>query len=225
MSVQHQVTARTPGTPPVKVNCAQCLRETSHQLLADVEDYVSVDDWYQAYANYQIVQCRGCDHVSFRLVESNSEDVDVNEQGEWYPRESIQFFPPLVAGRASLRDAHLLPYPIDHIYAETHKALAFNQPVLAAIGIRLLIETICKEKGAAGKNLMQQIDALVTLGVLTQDGAAILHMLRDLGNDAAHDAKIFPPEKLKTAFDVVEHLLQGVYLIPSKAKTVLKDTK
>jgi len=223
MAEEQRVTVRTPDTAPVKVSCAQCVRTTAHQVLAEVEVYWA-DDWYKAYTYYQIVQCRGCDHVSFRMAESNSEDFDVDDQGKPYHPETVRVFPSLVAGRAPLRDAHHLPYPLDKIYAETHMALATPQPILAAVGIRVLIEAISKEKGAAGKSLMEKIDALVSMGVLTSDGAASLHMLRGLGNTATHEAKAFSHEQLTTAFDVVEHLLQGVYLLPLKAAT-LKDAK
>ncbi len=93
-----------------------------------------------------------------------------------------------------------------------------EQPVLAGIGIRALVERICKDKQAPGGNLVEKINDLVKLGVLTQDGATILHKIRTLGNDAAHEVKPHKPEQLRLALDVCEHLLQGVYLLPHHAK-------
>lgn len=49
------------------------------------------------------------------------------------------------------------------------------------------------------------------------EGAKILHSLRIMGNQAAHKVKPHSEEDLRTAFDVVEHLLQGVYVLPAKA--------
>jgi hypothetical protein len=62
----------------------------------------------------------------------------------------------------------------------------------------------------------------VGLGVLTQDGADILHKLRTLGNDAAHEVKPHSLQELGLAFDVVDHLLLGVYILPDHAKKTFK---
>lgn len=90
-------------------------------------------------------------------------------------------------------------------------------PVLAGIGLRALVETVCKEREAEGKNLEQRIDNLVAQGVLTLDGAEFLHSLRIMGNQAAHEVKPHPVADLNLAFDVIEHVLTGVYLIPNRA--------
>src|SRR5665213_4287430 len=71
-----------------------------------------------------------------------------------------------------------------------------DQPVLTGIGLRALVETICKDKKASGGNLVEKIGSLVSLGVLTADGATILHRIRTLGNDAAHEVKPHTAEQL-----------------------------
>ncbi|MRR37470.1 DUF4145 domain-containing protein, partial [bacterium] len=61
-------------------------------------------------------------------------------------------------------------------------------------------------------------------GLLTGDGAQILHRLRVLGNDAAHEVKPHTAEQLALAMDVVEHLLQGAYIFPGKARHTFGET-
>lgn len=85
------------------------------------------------------------------------------------------------------------------------------------MGIWALIEAVCKEKDATGSSLQQKIDSLLELGVLTLSGAQILHCLRIMGNQAAHEVTPQDEKDLGVAFDVVEHLLLGVYLLPQKA--------
>jgi len=94
--------------------------------------------------------------------------------------------------------------------------------VLSGIGIRALIETISKERNASGKDLMEKINDLVVQGVLTKDGADIFHKLRVLGNKAAHEVKPHSRDQLNLALDVVEHLLQGVYILLHHAKRKFK---
>ena len=113
----------------------------------------------------------------------------------------------------------MLPANVRRIYEETIGAMNNDQSVLAGIGIRALIETVCNDRKANGKNLMKRIDDLVKLGVLTAEGAAVLHKLRTLGNSAAHEVKPHTQAQLGLALDVVEHLLNGVYVLPAHAKT------
>lgn len=47
-----------------------------------------------------------------------------------------------MVGRTKLRDDYLLPYHVGIIYEETHKALCSELRVLAAVGIRALIEAV-----------------------------------------------------------------------------------
>jgi hypothetical protein len=111
---------------------------------------------------------------------------------------------------------------VGRIYEETIKAMNNDQAVLTGIGIRALIETVCRDKAAAGANLLKKIDSLVKLGVLSPEGAAILHKVRTLGNQAAHEVKPHKPEQLALAMDVVENTLQSVYILPHHAKNTFK---
>lgn len=99
--------------------------------------------------------------------------------------------------------------------------MANELPVLAGVGIRALVESVCNEKKASGSNLAQRIDSLVPLGILTRDAAKTLHSLRILGNRAAHEVKPHSIAKLRIALDIAENLLTNVYVIPHQAKSVL----
>ncbi|CAN5900592.1 hypothetical protein BH24DEI2_BH24DEI2_21910 [soil metagenome] len=202
------------------VSCKKCSTETRHKVLQSVD--ISVREsfrgelLYGADDSYQIVQCQGCDDVSFRKTHINSEDYYSDpETGEQIFDAVIDVYPSRVAGRHKLRQADFLPFQISKIYDETHAALCSKQPVLAGIGIRVLVEAICKQEQAAGKNLEQKIDSLVALEVLKKSGAEMLQGTRLLGNAAAHEVKPHSEEILSLAMDVVEHLLTDVYILPA----------
>jgi hypothetical protein len=209
---------KTAGTV-LEIPCNDCKRSTKHDVHASVD--VEGEDWFgtfsvQYWSHYQIVQCRGCETTSFRVSSGNTDDVEQTDRGFEY-NESVTLFPSRNDGRSPIKDMHLLPTSAQRIYDETIKAVNNDQPVLAGIGIRALVESICKDKQAAGGNLAGKIDSLVSLGVLTPDGAKILHKIRTLGNDAAHEVKPHKPAQLGLALDVCEHLLQGVYVLPHHA--------
>ena len=206
-----------------RIACSRCHGKTRHKVLISVD--VSGEDrewgiWYDEH--YQILQCQGCEDIAFRKSHTNSEAAVMDEKGDLIQDVKEEIYPSRVAGRHKLSHIHFLPSIVCGIYEETHSALCNKQPVLAGIGIRALIETICKDKKADGANLEKKIDGLVGLGVLTGDGAKILHSLRILGNQAAHEVTPQSEDTLGIAFDVVEHLLNGVYVLPKVAQKLPK---
>lgn len=179
-------------------------------------------DYYQWNNEYQIIQCLGCETVSFRQTHENSEDYYQVGPDEYEHAVSVDIYPNPEEGRNLIEDDYLLPTNLHRIYSETIKSINNGQDVLTGIGIRAIVETTCKDKNASGKDLYEKINDLVTQGVLTKDGADILHKLRTLGNEAAHEVKPHDKVQLGLALDVIDHLLQGVYILPYHAKAKFK---
>jgi hypothetical protein len=204
------------------IACSECDSQTCHKVLVSANTYrdfgPNLEYWYQ----YEIVQCQGCWTISFLKNWQSSDDIYLDDDGKPKLNGHEELYPGRVAGRHKLRNSQYLPSQIFIIYNETHSALCNKLYVLAGVGIRALIEVVCKNKSAKGSDLEKKIDNLVTIGVLTTDGASILHSLRIMGNQAAHEVKPHSETDLNIAFDVVEHLLEGVYLLPQKAKKLPK---
>lgn len=203
--------------------CTSCSRSTTHKVIVSLEESGG-NESIQWLSRFQIVQCQGCKTASFRSESGTSEDhVQVgDEEWEYCPDERV--YPPRIAGRKGLGDDEfLLPTNVRAIYRETMTALAAPAPVLAGIGLRVLLEAVCTEKQATGKSLYEQIDALVASRVLTPASAAILHKIRTLGNTAAHEAKPHSDKQLWLAMDVLEHLLKDVYVLPTLAASEFTD--
>ena len=150
-----------------------------------------------------------------------SEDWDHDSDGNPYLNTTQKVYPNRIAGRPLLEDLSLIPHGIAEIYEETHLALSGQQPILTGIGLRAIVEAVCKTEGITGK-LVNAINALETKGILTKSGVEILHHIRVLGNDAAHEVKANGQQELLAAFEVVEHLLRSIYVIPAKAATIKK---
>lgn len=120
-------------------------------------------------------------------------------------------------GRKTLEDSgYYLPNKVEQIYKETIQTLSDNSPILAGIGLRALIETVCKENEAEGDNLFKKIDDLVTKDILTPAGSVILHKIRTLGNDATHEVEPHSETQLGLAMDVAEHLLMDGCIYTTK---------
>lgn len=205
-----------------KLACRLCDGETYHKVLHSVHVHESekeIDVWQ----DYEIVYCQGCKGVSFRSNSLCSEDVIVDpETDEPTLEDNVELYPNRIAGRKQVKDMYLLPEDVLKIYKETHGALCARLNILAGIGIRALVETVCKEKTADGKNLEDKIDDLVAKGVLTKEGADTLHSTRLLGNRSAHEVLAASDAELDIAMDIIENLIKNVYVIPLKAKRLIK---
>lgn len=222
MSRTARVSVVDPKGGEVWIACAgTCRKETCHTVLTDVEESdATFDGDIQWWNSYKTVQCLGCKTVSYCHEHSNTEDFDHDEDGQMVAAVTRKLYPSRIAGRGEMDGSRELPHGLYRVYRETHSAISNNLAVLAGVGIRAIVEAVCNEKAAPGKNLQERIDSLVTLGLTTPDGAKILHSIRTMGNKAAHEAKANNAAELGVALDVIEHLLQGVYILPRRAATL-----
>jgi hypothetical protein len=169
------------------------------------------------YENHRIVQCNGCETIGFMKATADSEDIDP-EDGSPMPR--TEAFPKRLAGRSKLksRDLTSVPFEVQDVYEETYQALCHELRILAAIGIRATVEAVCKDNKASGDKLPQKMEYLVGNGTITEAQKTILMSLKNMGDESAHEVQRHSMDKLDTAFDVVENLLQNIYIMPWKAE-------
>lgn len=219
---------RTVGTTvgnKEQVECLKCTGSTLHEVLASVDfagqERAADFEWRR---HYQIVACGGCSSITFRVARTDSEDWEHDGDREMYHRVEETLYPPRVAGRRALDEADLayLHDDISRIYRETAQALVSDMPVITGVGLRAIIETICKSQNAEGRDLQQKIDNMVEKKLLSERGAEVLHKIRSMGNKAAHEVKPHNTKALAMAMDVVESLLRDVYIHPKKAKSVFE---
>lgn len=211
-----------------EISCIKCSGKTTHKVLCSYDErgeYEEHDHYFQWQTDHQIIQCQGCKTVSFRKASSNSEDwMQTSHDGDGEYAIDEKIYPSRVEGIKGLgADTHYLPTKVRQIYDETLLALSSQSPVLAGIGLRALLETVCKEKNATGHDLLKKIDSLVTAAVLTPASASILHKIRTLGNSAAHEVKPHSERQLGLAMNIVEHLLKDVYILPKQADSEFGD--
>jgi hypothetical protein len=213
----------------IRALCSECDRENFHTIVRSAEyesEYTDRQFSMTSWDTYQVIECRGCQTISFRRTHADTENTNHDpDTGEEELELRVELFPNRMVGRQEIDHTILLPATVRGIYFETLDALRGSLLVLTGIGIRALAEAMCEERGAQGRNLEDKLDDLVSQGVLSEAGAEILHSLRLMGNKAAHE--VTPPSlpDLTVAFDVIEHALQGVYILPKLAENLPKRPK
>jgi len=212
----------------IRIECPECNVNTKHTVerALDWSDCCEEAGIYVS-ATYQIVRCNGCDTLSFRSVHSSSEDFEYTEAGQEVYGETEKLYPERakrsMADELYLRDnVYDVPEIIQAIYRETLSAVQHDLRTLAGVGIRAVIEATCADLKAKKRNLADKIDELVSMSLLTPAGAEILHGIRVLGNDAAHEMKTPNTKQITAALKVIDHLLLGVYVLPQEASVLPK---
>lgn len=220
MSQTSTIIVSTPDSRAIWVACGECSKVTSHKSLTLVKTAdASPEGDFRIWDNFLTIQCGGCRTVSFCEQSSCSEDIEYDpDMQEERLSVTTRLYPKRIAGRSKLEQSHLLPYSIYQIYSESIAAICNDQPVLAGIGIRAIIETVCKDQLAKGKDLKEKIDYLAEERIITKDGARILHSLRFMGNEAAHEVKAHTDQELTIALGIAEHTLYSVYIMPKLAE-------
>ncbi len=196
-----------------KFFCRTCKGLRNHDTLHKVERRGSEDDGYfQWIEEYHIIECRGCDTISFLKVYGDSEMVHHNEDDQFEHFVNNSIYPEHLESGNELSNSYYLPRTIQDIYKETIAALKADSRILAAGGLRAIIEATCNHLKIKRGNLEQRIDLLHDEGHLSSGEAKRLHSIRFLGNDALHEIEKPKKEPLTLLLDIVNHLLANLFV-------------
>jgi len=216
----------------VKSVCVDCKRVTSHKVLASTQNS-GYEDWGNGEGldwseNDLIIQCQGCEAISFLRESSNSEDYD-----QFGPCITTTVFPDASVDTFGFQLSSYVPENISRIFRESIKCFNSGAYILCAVGIRAVIEAICNDKKVKSGNvrvytkegytnkrksdLRGKIAGLYEKGILTKRNADILHQHRFLGNEAIHELSVPTKKELMLALEIAHNLIMNLYDIPVKA--------
>lgn len=203
--------------------CISCNKNTNYQILAHfVKSY---DEDYRCTYKYLIVQCKGCDEISFRYefhdIEGGYPSYDPYRGEYWEAPITIETFPK-VSKYKLIEGCEFVPEAIYKTYKQTLSAYQEEATILAGIGFRAIIEAICSDQNVKENNLQQSISKLYSSGILSKHDSNLLHSIRFLGNDAAHEIKEPTKGQLDTALKIIEHLLISLYILPKDVERVME---
>lgn len=225
---------QTPS-PGIKIReyCDSCNAKINHIVLHSLKQSHA---WEHAEAgqmswegDFQIIQCKGCDLISFRKETWFSEDYDP-EAG--FDGKRVYLYPERSENWREAIYFQDMPQNLKDIYHEVLDAYNQSLYLLCAGGIRAIIEGICNNLGIKGgivpasaekggkdrqkNNLQGKIFGLLGKGKIRTNEAEFLHELRFLGNAALHELQSVSKDELNLSIDIVEHVLRSIYVIGSK---------
>lgn len=197
----------------MKYFCRGCSGHRNHKVLFEKKKTGS-DEEYDFYwtDRYLVIECLGCENISFLHSYGNSEMVEQYENGDLHNYTEDNVYPPYLEYGVEIERQYYLPKNIETIYRETMLAFKLKSYILTAGGFRAIIEATCNHLNIKKKNLLDRIDLLSTGGFLTQKESRRLHTIRFLGNDALHEIEVPKEDQLLIILDIINHLLENLFI-------------
>ena len=204
---------------PIWSDCRVCSRSTRHEVLFQhVEE--GDQDIYHDQDTWQVVRCLGCHTTGFRHRYDDYEIVSEDYDGTVRHEIEITAYPRVIKNHKKLTKLYYVPSLIRRAYTQTLSAYSEDAFVLASIGLRATIEAVCNHLKLSGSSLEKRIDQLFKGGYVSNGDKKLLHAIRFLGNDAVHEIKEPKESELRVALEIVEHLLNSVFILEKKAKSL-----
>ena len=207
----------------IKIQCIVCGLDTNHKKWWSKKfNYSDEEAEIWATDKQEVYSCLGCDHITFRTVSVNSEDMNIvgeNEKGEPIIElaETITLYPKrdrrMIQKKSDIWNA---PTKVRRIYQETIDAYNNGLLTLCGIGIRATIEAICLEEKIIVEGLNNKIDELIKKGIVTPKLGEGLQASRLLGNESAHELETFGDRELLASIQLIDNVIDGHYSTPDK---------
>jgi hypothetical protein len=204
-------------TKVTRAPCRHCLRETKHVVigLRNTSDEAEVEgvgyiDWSD---RYEMLECAGCETVCLRQTHWFSEE----------PEPQVTYYPPAVSRRMPLW-RYKTPYRIADLMGEIYTALHNDSRSLALMGARTIVDLLLVDKVGDAGSFSAKLQKLEAQGFVGKQSRAILEAALDAGSAAAHRAYKPTTEHLNQIMDIVENLLESVYVLEKGATEIRKAT-
>jgi hypothetical protein len=198
--------------PPLieKLHCNSCRITTKHILLITRSDGDSNEEYgYDWRTDYEVFECCGCSSVQLRRTYHFSEDPD----------SDVTFYPPH-ASRWLPKWQWSLPPDIRIVLAQIYAALQANSLALAMMGARTILDVaIIGTVGDHGR-FADSLHAMRAKGYLSEKNCEFLEVVFDAGSASAHRAYHPDQEQMNTVMDIIENMLQSLYVLEKKAKSL-----
>lgn len=196
------------------IYCLHCKSEIKHEFLIGLETTESSDE-ENYYAEYDLLRCINCESITYRTDHYTSDDMIQipNEYGgfEWERMTLPNYYPTRDKELANATHViNLLPDSIQDTFNEVVTALNNKLEILSGLGLRILLEQICKhfiKDDDLGRILQKFEDE----GYISTKQRYLLDDIRYIGNDAAHRAESNSIKKHKLSLSILMNLIQLLF--------------
>lgn len=211
----------------LKSPCNSCHSETLHDILFEKKDRGSdeIDEGFsiQWGVTWRVIQCRGCESVSMKRAVWNSEDYD--EQGR--PHIENTYFPPRIFRDfpAWLQNDYFTqtcPSEVRKLMKELYVALQNDCHAASTMLMRAVFEhTMIDNTGDKG-SFKKNLNKFEELGFISKKHAEVVDSMLEAGHASIHRAYIPKKSDIITLVDILENVLEVIYVHVPKADELKK---
>ncbi len=217
------------------------LSELAHRAAMDLEavkeclSYMIEGSWWGGHSNDFFSTDNPQVKPSEAILKYRSFNDVLNQLREWQAqrvqdRKYLTFRrrPPVTStGRGPVQRAKPvwyvnLPEDVQNLLDEVYLGVGMNMRALPSMGLRTIIDMVCNDLVGDIGGFGEKLDALEKRGYVNAREHGLLKIAVDVGNASAHRGHNPNMEDLNTLLDIVEYLLQGIYVL-SPASERLKD--
>lgn len=190
--------------------CPHCGNKAIHRLINEIEveeDSYDLDNEYQTfvYNYYYIFKCSTCNRSS------------IYAHFFIYPQkgiESLECLYPIIRNISKN-----LPHSVKRIYLDAKRVEKLS-PTSSIILIRKVLELICVDQGATGKNLSEKITSLIKREILPKKIGDLALMIKKIGNISAHRDESINLWDVESVNEFLEIIVEYIYSIDSKIESL-----
>ncbi|MFA1822766.1 DUF4145 domain-containing protein [Virgibacillus oceani] len=196
--------------------CLHCGNETILEIKSVVKDEeyeIDADDYGREflvatfYTTYTLYKCPVCNKVTLKSLEAS--DIEIGPDGKPYDYKNTLY--PVQTGELSS-----FPSEIRSAYESALKTRNIDS-VICAIGLRRTLEILCYDQGEKEGSLQQKLNRLSERGVIPKVLDEASHLIRTIGNSAAHDVDVnFDTQIINDMIRFTRIILDYVYVIPKE---------
>jgi hypothetical protein len=207
----------------MKAHCNECLKVTNQTLLYE-KDFKAESQLGNRFTidHYQTLQCNGCEHITFRLVEIRdhitNKDGSPYEHEIYYPPEKLRQQPKWLVDLVAEHDQFSIFALLDEIYS----ALYAGSNSLVAIGIRSLIDLVMIAKVGDRGRFDFTLLAFQEAGFIAPKQKDFIMNTIDAGSASAHRGHRPQTEDLTLLLNIAESLIQTVFIFPKQSEVASK---
>lgn len=193
----------------LRAHCNECGGERNHGLVHSESTTWSEEDYgVSGTDTYEMLRCLGCDRIQLRHRSCFSE-----EEGE-----RVQYFPPSIFRKSpGWISAFHFGLNKDEAFVrdlllEIYSALQNNQPRLAAMGVRALLEHVMIAKVGDQGSFAKNLGIFEAKGFVSRIQREHLEAILEAGHAAMHRGYKPSQPDLITLVDIAESIVETVYL-------------
>lgn len=213
-----------------KLFCSGCHKDTWHELLFEKNYRDDSPESYDHCSRSIVTECCGCEqpHYFWSSWIENNDNSGIESFDEWvFPPKNLHQPPSWYINFAlsTVFDESGDTKHVSDLLREVHSALEKNCPRLGIMGVRALFEHIMISKVGDNGSFKKNLNRFRSDGYISILQCESIEHILEAGHAAIHRSHEPNKGELIAALQIVEGLIESIYINPDKSKWVSKNVK